>query len=166
MINKIIIVLSVVVAIYIAFIYREADVVNPIKANMVIHNTTIYTANDIQTTAEAVAVRDDKIIFVGSNNAVQSYIGEDTIVIDMTGNTVYPGFTDAHAHINWLGQRELGLNLQGLDDLTSVIKKTKAYADNIDDGNWVTGKGWIEKKWPENRFLHKSDVDGFSANKP
>ena len=164
--NKIIVTLIVLVALYIAFIYRDTGEVSPIKASLVIHNTNIYTANDQQRTAEAVAVKDDSIIFVGSNTQVQSYISETTTVLDMAGNTMYPGFSDAHVHLKWIGQRELGLNLQGLDDLTSVIKKIKAYADNIDDGYWVTGKGWIEKKWPENRFLHKSDVDSFSANKP
>ena len=157
-------------ALYLAFpyneAYKEANIIESIKANMVIHNTTIYTANDFQRTAEAVAIKDDKIIFVGSNDDVLTYIGEVTTVLDMAGNTVYPGFTDAHVHLKWIGERELGLNLQGLDDLASVIKKVKAYADNIDAPNWVIGRGWIEKKWSVNRFMHKSDVDGISANKP
>lgn len=176
--KNIIIILVIAVASYIVFINRETDVVKsvspvnsesstiPIKASLVIHNTTIYTANDQQRTAEAVAVKDDRIIFVGSNDEVRSYIGKNTSFLDMIGNTVYPGFNDAHVHLKWIGERELGLNLQGLDDLKSVVNKIKAYADNIEDGNWVTGRGWIEKKWPENRFLHKSDVDWFSANKP
>jgi predicted amidohydrolase YtcJ len=164
--NKIVVALIVAVAIYITFFYREADGVDDIKADMIIHNTTLYTANDDQKTAQAVAVKGDKIIFVGSNEDVQTFIGDNTNVLDMAGNTVYPGLTDAHVHIKWIGQRELGLNLQGIDDLTETVDKIKAYADTVPDGGWVVGSGWIEKKWTEGRFLHKSDVDGFSANKP
>jgi imidazolonepropionase-like amidohydrolase len=86
--NKIVVALIVAVAIYITFFYREADGVDDIKADMIIHNTTLYTANDDQKTAQAVAVKGDKIIFVGSNEDVQTFIGDNTNVLDMAGNTV------------------------------------------------------------------------------
>ena len=65
-----------------------------------------------------------------------------------------------------MGQRELGLNLQSIDDLGQTVDKIREYAENVADGDWIIGKGWIEQKWSDQRFLHKSDVDDFSANKP
>ena len=162
--SKLIIAIIVVVAIYVTFFYRQAD--GDLNADLVLKNATIYTVNEMQNKAEAVAVRQDKIIFVGSNDDVERYIGDNTTILDMTGKFVYPGLTDAHVHLKWVGERERGLNLQGLDDLTSVVAKIKAYADNVKDGDWVLGRGWIEKKWPEKRFPNKADIDGFSANKP
>ena len=152
--------------IYIIFFFRDADGVDTVAADMVIQNATIYTANEDQRTAEAVAVKDDKIIFVGSNVEVGLYIGEDTNVLDMSGNMVLPGLTDAHVHIKWIGERELGLNLQGIDDLGETVAKIRQRVEATPEGEWVVGVGWIEKKWAENRFLHKDDLDPFSPNHP
>ena len=143
--HKIIFAIVAVFAIYIIFFYREADGVNQVKADMVIHNTTIYTANDEQWTAEAAAIKDDEIIFVGSNDDVQKFIGENTDVKDMQGNTVLPGLIDAHVHIKWIGQREEGLNLQGIDDLTQTVNKIRDRVEATPEGEWIVGVGWIEK---------------------
>ena len=164
--NSLILILVVAAVIYIAFSYREADGVDQVKADMVLQNGPIYTANDAQWTAEAVAVKDDEIIFVGSSPDVGNYIGENTKMIDLGGNMVLPGLTDAHVHIKWIGQRELGLNLQGIDDLGETVAKIKEYVEKTPEGEWVVGVGWIEKKWKEGRFLNKDDLDPFSANTP
>lgn len=164
--HKILIAAVLAAVIYVIFFYREADGVDRVTADMVLSNTTIYTANDAQWTAEAVAVKDDKIIFVGSNADVSAYVGDETTVHDMAGNTVYPGLTDAHVHIKWIGQRELGLNLQGIDDLSETVAKIRERVEATPEGEWVVGVGWIEKKWVESRFLHKDDIDPFSPNTP
>ncbi|MBT6035057.1 MAG: amidohydrolase [Kordiimonadaceae bacterium] len=164
--NSIVFLLIAVAVIYVTFFYRQADGVDPVTANMVINNTTIYTANDDQWTAQAVAVKDDKIIFVGSNADAEAYIDENTNVIDMTGNTVYPGLTDAHAHIDWIGDRELGLNLQGIEDLDETVAKIRERVEATPEGEWVLGVGWIENKWSDQRFLNKDDLDPFSPNTP
>ena len=164
--HKILFAAVAVIAIYIIFFYREADGIDQVKADMVIHNTTIYTANDDQWTAEAAAIKDDKIIFVGSNTDVAAFVGENTDVKDMQGNTVLPGLIDAHVHIKWIGQREEGLNLQGIDDLTQTVTKIRERVEAAADGEWVVGVGWIEKKWKEGRFLNKDDLDPFSPNNP
>ncbi|MEZ5759298.1 MAG: amidohydrolase [Emcibacteraceae bacterium] len=164
--NSLILIFVVALAIYVGFFYRKAGGQDKMAADLVIHNAAIYTADDDNPTAEAVAIKGDKIIFVGNNADAQGYIGESTKAYDMAGNMVLPGLTDAHTHIRWVGQRETGLNLQGIDDLTETVQKIKDYADNVPDGEWIVGVGWIEKKWKENRFLNKDDLDPFSANKP
>src|SRR5262245_59552964 len=99
----------------------------PRPAEVVIRNGTIYTSNDNQPKAEAIAVAGGRILFVGSNAAVTSYIGASTRVIDLQGNTATPGFTDSHYHLYGVGQRERTLNLEStkrtsLDDLLEKVK--------------------------------------------
>src|ERR1044072_8599441 len=80
-------------------------------ADIVFKNGTVYTANDKSPKAQAVAVKEDKIVFVGTNAAAQKYVGPNTRVVDLKGNTVLPGFTDSHQHLSGVGQREMTLNL-------------------------------------------------------
>jgi len=136
-------------------------------ADLVLHNTTIYTANDDQWTAEAVASRQDKIIFVGSNADVQKYICGSANVIDLSGNTVYAGFTDSHQHLEGVGRRTKTLSLFGIPSLRETVDSIEAWSANIASGDWVQGRGWIEREWiDEQRFLNKYDVDPFTADKP
>lgn len=67
-----------------------------LAADLVLHNTTVYTVNEAQWTAEAVASLGDKIVFVGSNDDAQAYMCGTSRVIDMAGKTVFAGFTDSH----------------------------------------------------------------------
>ncbi|MEJ6575486.1 MAG: amidohydrolase [Emcibacteraceae bacterium] len=164
--NNLIYILVAAAVIYILFFYRDGDIAEQVQADMILQNGTIYTANDAQWTAAAVAIKGDEIIFVGSVADAQNFIGENTNIFDLGGDTVFPGLTDAHTHIKWVGQRELGLNLQNIDDLGKTVEAIRLYAENIAEGDWITGKGWIEQKWADQRFLNKSDVDYFSKNKP
>ena len=164
--NNLIYILVAAAIIYILFFYRDGDIAEQVQADMILQNGTIYTANDAQWTAAAVAIKGDEIIFVGSVAGAQNFIGENTNIFDLGGDTVFPGLTDAHTHIKWVGQRELGLNLQNIDDLGETVEAIRLYAENIAEGDWITGKGWIEQKWADQRFLNKSDVDYFSKNKP
>ncbi|MDG1003627.1 MAG: amidohydrolase [Emcibacteraceae bacterium] len=164
--NNLIYILVIAAVIYILFFYRDGDIAEQVQADMILQNGTIYTANDAQWTAAAVAIKGDEIIFVGSVVDAQNFIGENTNIFDLGGDTVFPGLTDAHTHIKWVGQRELGLNLQNIDDLGETVEAIRLYAENIAEGDWIIGKGWIEQKWADQRFLNKSDVDYFSKNKP
>src|SRR5207248_11142468 len=80
-------------------------------------NGNIYTGNEQQPHAEALAVQADRILFVGSNSDAQKLRAGRTRVIDLAGNTVVPGLTDSHCHIFRIGEREMRLNLQGTNTL-------------------------------------------------
>ena len=139
-----------------------------VPADMVIHNTTIYTANDDQWTAEAVATLGDKIVYVGDNAGAAQYMCGDAEIMDMNGKYVYAGFTDSHQHVEGVGKRPKTLSLFGIGTLKETVDAIKDFADNsVADGEWVQGRGWIEREWTdEERFLTKHDVDPFTANKP
>ncbi|MEZ5759299.1 MAG: amidohydrolase [Emcibacteraceae bacterium] len=136
-------------------------------ADLVLHNTKIYTADDDNWTAEAVAVLGDKIIFVGSEADAGKYMCGTARVMDMAGKTVFAGFTDSHQHLEQIGERDKTLSLFGIPTLKDTVTAIKGFADTVPDGQWVEGRGWIEREWSdEERFLNKHDVDSFTADKP
>lgn len=137
------------------------------QADLVLHNTNIYTSNADQWTAEAVASKDGKIVFVGSNQDAEEYMCESARVIDLAGRTVFAGFTDSHQHLEGVGRRTKTLSLFGIPTLRETVQTIEDWAANIPEGGWVQGRGWIEREWTdEQRFLNKYDVDPFTADKP
>lgn len=144
-----------------------ADGESCLAADLVLHNTTIYTANDAQWTAQAVASKDGRIVFVGSNAEAEAYMCGDANVMDMAGNTVYAGFTDSHQHLEGVGRRTKTLSLFGIPTLQETVQTIADWAQTIPEGDWVLGRGWIEREWTdEQRFLDRTDVDAFTQNKP
>src|SRR5690349_23513070 len=135
-------------------------------ADIVFKNGNVYTANDKAPQAEAIAVKGDRIVFVGTNEAAQKYVGANTRVIDLHGNTVLPGFTDSHQHLSGVGQREMTLNLEGTASLDDLLAKVKARVDQAKPGEWVTGRGWIETHWQPPVFPTRWDLDKVSPNNP
>jgi predicted amidohydrolase YtcJ len=136
------------------------------SAETVIMGGPIYTADDAAPTAEAVAISGGKILYVGSKAGVQGQIGPSTRIIDLHGAALFPGFTDSHAHLTGVGERELTLNLEGSKSAAEVTARLKAYMVNAKPGETIVGRGWIETGWPEKRFLNRSDLDAISPNNP
>jgi len=135
-------------------------------ADIVFNNGNVYTANDKSAKAQAIAVKGDRIVFVGTNAAAQKFIGTNTRVVDLKGNTVLPGFTDSHQHLSGVGQREMTLNLEGSTSLQDFLAKVKARVDQTKPGDWVTGRGWIETHWQPPVFPTRWDLDQVAPNNP
>ena len=135
-------------------------------ADLLFTNGNVYTANDQLPTAQAIAVKGDRIVFVGSNADAQKFVGKDTKVIDLQGKTVLPGFTDAHQHLSGVGFREMTLNLEGSTSLEDLLAKLKARVGQAKPGEWVTGRGWIETHWQPPVFPTRWDLDKVSPNNP
>ena len=137
-----------------------------LEADLVLINAKVYTANEKLPEAEAVAILKDKIIFVGSANESIQYTCNDNPIEDLQGKFIFPGFIDAHAHLKGIGYREMNLNLQGANSLKEMLTQVEIYANGLEPGKWVIGRGWIEKKWPEGRFPTIQELDMISPDKP
>ena len=135
-------------------------------ADIIFKNGNIYTVNERQPHAEAIAVKAGKIIFVGSNKDAKDYEAKDTRVVDLHGNTVVPGLTDSHYHLMGVGERELTLNLEGTMSLEDFIARVKAQVDRAKPGEWVTGRGWIETFWKPPVFPTRWELDKIAPNNP
>ncbi len=135
-------------------------------ADIVFKNGTVYTANNKASSAQAIAVKADRIVFVGSNAAAEKFVGKQTRVVDLKGNTVLPGFTDSHQHLSGVGLREMTLNLEGTTSLADFLAKVKERVDQKKPGEWVTGRGWIETHWQPAVFPTRWDLDKVAPNNP
>lgn len=117
-------------------------------------------------TAEAVGVQGGRIVYVGSRAGARSRLGRTTEVVDLQGAALFPGFTDAHAHLRGIGERELSLNLEGSKSAAEAVSRVKAYLAARKPTGPVFGRGWIETGWPEGRFLQTSDIDPIAPDQP
>lgn len=135
-------------------------------ADLIFSNGNIYTANDRAPHAQAIAVRRDRIVYVGTNAGAKQFQGANTRVIDLHGQTVLPGMTDAHYHFIGVGAREMNLNLEGITNLQDFLAKVKTRVDQAKSGDWVTGRGWIETFWTPPVFPTRWDLDKIAPNNP
>jgi predicted amidohydrolase YtcJ len=133
-------------------------------ADVVFKNGNIYTNDDRQPHAEALAVVDGKLVYVGSNAGLASFSAKRTI--DLKGRTVVPGFVDAHAHLAGIGAREATLNLEGIESLDKLLAVVKKTAAGKKAGAWVVGRGWIETFWKPPAFPRRQDLDRAAPRHP
>ncbi|WP_019961149.1 amidohydrolase [Woodsholea maritima] len=119
---------------------------------------TIYTGLPGGAQVEAVGVRQGRIVFTGTREAARAITGPETQEIDLAGAVMFPGFTDSHAHILGIGQRERTLNLESVGSVIELQEALQSWADLNREGV-ITGRGWIETHWPEARFPTRDDLD-------
>jgi predicted amidohydrolase YtcJ len=153
------------------FLFLTLCLVLPAMANgetgqIVFINGNIYTMNERQPRAEAIMVKDRRIVFVGSNADAKKYEKAGTRTVDLTGKTVVPGLTDSHCHIFGIGERELTLNLEGTNRLEDFLAKVKERVAKTERGKWITGRGWIETFWKPPQFPTRADLDKIAPDNP
>jgi predicted amidohydrolase YtcJ len=135
-------------------------------ADVVFKNGNIYTVNERQPRAEAVAVRSGRIVFVGSNRGAAKWIGQNTRLVDLHGRTLVPGLTDSHCHLSGVGFREMTLNLEGTTSLEEFLARVRQRVAQARPGDWITGRGWIETFWKPPAFPKRSDLDQVAPDNP
>jgi predicted amidohydrolase YtcJ len=131
---------------------------NNSTANIVFKNGFIYTVDANRTVAEAVAIKDGKIIFVGSNQGCEKYISKDTKIIDLGGKMVLPGFIDSHCHPAYGAAHQLfEVMLNGLNSVKEYQKAIKDFADMHPDAKYIKGRGWTNalfgKTGPDKKII-------------
>jgi predicted amidohydrolase YtcJ len=107
--------------------------------------------------AEAVAVTDGRIVFVGSTPEAQSHIGDATRVIDVGGAVIVPGLVDSHAHVQELGRKKVQVDLVGVQTEEEAIDRVADHAADAAPGEWIIGWGWDEGAWA-NRYPTQSQL--------
>jgi hypothetical protein len=117
------------------------------RADLVLTNAVVHTVDAKQPRAEAVAVRGNRIVAVGSTAAVQALVGPRTRVLDLRGRTVVPGFDDSHAHLLGIGFARLDVDLLGTRSFAEVVERVAAAVKGRRPGQWIRGRGWHEGKW-------------------
>jgi hypothetical protein len=155
------------------------------EADLVLRNGVIWTVDDDNPRAEAMASAGDRILYVGSNSGVERFVGADTEVVDLAGKFVTPGFYDNHVHFESTGRLLYGLNLLDVSDEKSFVARILDVDERYAPGTWIVGGDWSAyETWAEgdvaeagrevnpddlygNLFLpNKGLIDGFTRDRP
>lgn len=116
-------------------------------ADIVFTGGKVYTVNDKQPWAEAVAVKGNKIVYVGDAAGAKKFVGKDTKTIDTAGKTVFPGFISTHDHLIGSAWTTAGVQLFDLETKEQVLKRIKEYAEANPDHKVIKGIGWSAGKF-------------------
>lgn len=116
-------------------------------ADLVIRGGKIYTVSSENNIVEAVAVKGNRIVFVGDETVAKAYIGDNTRVIELAGKTVTPGFIEGHGHLMGVGYNELDLDLMDAKSFDELIARVREAASKAKPGQWIIGRGWHQDKW-------------------
>ena len=121
------------------------------KADMIIHNGVIYTMNDLNPIAEAVAVGDGKIIALGKYRDLDPLINAKTKIINLGGAMMTPGIIEGHGHFYGLGLAKMQLDLSKTESYQDLIDMVSDAVRNSNPGEWILGRGWHQSKWSDNK---------------
>ena len=134
-------------------------------ADSVYVNGNIYTMQEKDFHAEALAVRGQHLVYVGGNAGAQGYIGTDTVVVDLEGRTVIPGITEGHIHFMSIGTALLEVDAANKSK-EAILEDVRMQAENRPHGEWIQGRGWNQETWPDRQYPTKEDLDSVAPNHP
>ena len=131
------------------------------KADMIIHNGTIYTMNDLMPTTESVAIRNGKIIALGKYRDLDDLITPRTKIINLNGAMMTPGLIEGHGHFYGLGLAKMQLDLSTAESYAELVSIVADAIDRSTPGEWILGRGWHQSKWSDNA---DSFIKGFQTH--
>lgn len=126
-------------------------------ADLVLRDAVIATLDPLQTQAQALAVRDGRILVAGSDDAIARYVGPKTKVLDLHGAFVAPGFIEGHGHLLQTGRSLIELNVGRARDWDAIVAQVKAAVARAKPGEWIVGQGWQQTKWTR---VPQPNIDG------
>jgi len=144
----------------------RSDSAPPGPADIVFVNGNVYTVNDAAPKADAIAIKGERIVFVGSNIEANKHTGPTTRTIDLQRKTVVPGLSDSHYHIFGVGHRAAQPSFDETTSRGAVLARVKEEAEEGGPGKWIVGRGWIETFWKPASFLSREELDKVAPANP
>ncbi len=135
-------------------------------AELALKGGAIYTMDGARSWAEAVAIREGRIVFVGSDKHLQAHIGPATRVVDLKGRMLMPAFQDVHIHPISAGIEANTCNLNGLDTVDEYVAAIKKYADAHPAEAWITGGGWLMSAFGPGGIANRKLIDAVVPDRP
>ena len=132
--------------------------------DLIIHHGKIYCIDDQFSIAEAMAIKDGKIIAIGSNQFILNNYSSDSLC-DVKGKIIFPGFIDAHCHFTGYATDSWKMDLTGTNSFSEVIEKMTEYAKTA-PMYWIYGRGWDQNDWDIKVFPNKTILDSLFPNRP
>jgi predicted amidohydrolase YtcJ len=130
---------------------------SPDLADLVLTNGSVVTVDPAVPDGEALAIKDGRILAVGSSADIDEHVGAGTEVLDLNGQLAIPGFIDSHVHFSGVGTAQLQLNLMDVANWDEVVEMVAAATIEADPGQLITGRGWHQEKWDR---VPDPNVDG------
>ena len=131
------------------------------KADMILRNGKIVTVDEAICDAQAIAIRGDRILAVGSNAQMEALANDSTMIVDLKGRLVIPGFIESHGHFTSLGRAKMNLDLMAVRNWDEVIQMVATAVSKASPGEWIVGRGWHQEKWDE---APRGAVEGFPTH--
>lgn len=140
------------------------------NADLIVGNAKIITMDAADRIAEAMAVRDGKVVAVGTNQEMAKCAGAATRTVDLGGKTVLPGLIDVHTHaMEWakgVVRNQVDATYPGVKSIASLLEEIARRAKSATPGTWIIGAGWDDAKYTEHRYLTRADLDRVSGDHP
>jgi predicted amidohydrolase YtcJ len=138
-----------------------------LSPDLILVGGRVYTVDQGFSMAQAVAVRGDRIAFVGSTDDARSLAGDDTRIVDLEGRTVVPGFMDCHLHPVYSGKNLLQVQLTGSKSIAEVLERVRARASQTPAGEWFRGSNhWSIDEVEEGRLPYRHELDQVTPDHP
>src|SRR5262245_9993924 len=135
--------------------------------DLILAHGTILTVDAHDSVGQAIAIRDGKVLRVGTDRAVLAFSGPHTRVIDLHGRTATPGLIDSHAHVADGGLGEVtAIQLGDATSVAEIVQRVRAKAVQVKAGDWIRGEGWDEGKLVEHRYVLAADLDAVAPDNP
>ena len=116
-------------------------------ADLILRDGKVVTVDEALPEAQAVAVKDGRILAVGSDSDIAGHIAEATEVIDLEGRLAIPGFIEGHGHFMSLGNAKMILDLTKVTNWNEIVTMVGDAAREVEPGTWISGRGWHQEKW-------------------
>ncbi len=136
------------------------------RADLVLMDGRVLTMNASQFHAEAVAIKKDRIVKVGTNNEISRWIGKNTKVISLEGKTVVPGLIDTHVHVADFGRMLAWVDLTGVKSIQEMKSRIRKRTQKMPQGKWIIGHRWDQTSLAEKRYPNLRDLDEVSPDNP
>lgn len=128
------------------------------EADLLITGGKVVTMDRAKPEAQAVAIRNGRILAVGSDRAMQKFVTERTQQLQLDGQFVMPGLIEGHGHFMGLGESLMMLRLQDAETWDEIVAEVAAAAESAIPGQWIVGRGWHQSKWKQ---APEPNVDGY-----
>ncbi len=119
----------------------------PGVAHLILVDGRVVTLDRDRPEAQAVAIRDGRILEVGSSGEIQALAGPDTEVVELAGRLVLPGFIEGHGHFLGLGNARMILDLSGATTWETLVEQVAGAAADAEPGSWILGRGWHQERF-------------------
>jgi predicted amidohydrolase YtcJ len=143
--ERIIAILSVAALTSLAGCASQQPAASP--ATLVLTNAKVVTVESSPAEARAIAVTNDRIVAIGSDDEIKRHVGTGTQVIDAGGQLVIPGFIESHGHFTGVGEAQLVLKLATARTWDDILAMVENAAKAAKPGQWIYGRGWHQEKW-------------------